>query len=74
MAQLNESSDRDFMGVATTWPFDVIPAVSQVRSLGMCPRKVPHSVNTEVNPVSTPNPNLGLSMGQGPTEALHSWR
>ena len=73
-AQWNESSDRDFMGVGTTWPSNVIPAISQVCLLGMRPRQVPHSMNTEVNPVSTSNPNLGPSMDQGATEALHSRR
>ena len=73
-AQWNENSERDFMSVGTTWPSNVIPVVSQVHLLRMCPRQVPHSVNTEVNPVSIPNPNLGPSMDQGPTEALHSRR
>ena len=62
------------MSVGPTWSSNVIPVVSQVRLLRMRPRKVPRSMNTEVNPVSIPNSNLGPSMGQGPTEALHSRR
>ena len=62
------------MSVGTTWPSNVIPAVSQVCLLRMRPRQVPYSVNTKVNLVSTSNPNIGPSMDQGPTEALHSRR
>ena len=62
------------MNLGTTWSSNVIPVVSRVRLLRMRPRKVLHSMSTEVNPVSTPNPNLGPSMDQSPTEALHSWR
>ena len=56
------------------WPSVVLPVVSQVRLLGMHPRPVPHSMNTKANPVFTPNPSLGPSVGQGAADALRSWQ